>query len=219
VSDLITVELTDAEAARGEGATRQELFKKALVGGGAFAAGGIAIGGLPSLALGKPSKKQDAAILNFALLLEYLESTFYVRAVEGGALQGEILEFAKTVRDHELEHVKVLKKALGSAAIKEPTFDFKDTVTDQNRFIATSITLEDTGVAAYDGQGPRLRRKTLPAAAAIVSVEARHAAWIRYLAGKFGQDAVGGPAPNVVNPALSKAKVTAAVQATGFITG
>jgi Ferritin-like domain len=219
VSDLITVELTDAEAARSEGATRHELFKKALVGGGAFAAGGLAIGGLPSLALGKPSKKQDGEILNFALLLEYLESTFYVRAVESGALQGEILEFAKTVRDHELAHVKALKTALGSAAIKEPTFDFKNTVTDQNTFIATSITLEDTGVAAYDGQGTRLRRRTLPAAAAIVSVEARHAAWIRYLAGKFGQDAHGGPAPDAVNPALSKAKVTAAVQATGFITG
>ena len=81
----------------------------------------------------------------------------------------------------------------------------------RTKFIATSITLEDTGVSAYDGQGPLLRRKTLPAAAAIVSVEARHAAWIRYLAGQFGQDAVGGPAPDVLNPALTKDQVTAAV--------
>jgi hypothetical protein len=218
VSDLITVELTEPDSTP-QGTTRQEMLRRAIAGGGAFAAGGLAIGGLPSLALGKPSKKQDAAILNFALLLEYLESTFYSRAVDGGALQGEFLEFAKTVRDHELAHVKALKTALGSKAIKAPSFDFKDTVTDQDKFIQTSITLEDTGVAAYDGQGTRLRRATLPAAAAIVSVEARHAAWIRYLAGKFGQDARGGPAPDAVNPALSKAKVTAAVQATGFITG
>ena len=127
--------------------------------------------------------------------------------------------FATTVRDHELAHVKALKAALGSKAIAEPTFDFKDTISDQAKFIATSITLEDTGVSAYDGQGPRLRRKTLPAAAAIVSVEARHAAWIRYLASQFGQDAVGGPAPDVLNPALTKDQVTAAVTATGFITG
>ena len=116
---------------------------------------------------------------NFALLLEYLESEFYTRAVAGGALSGELLNFATIVRDHELAHVEFLRNALGAAAIEKPTFDFRNTTTDAEAFAATAIVLEDTGVAAYNGQGPRLRRRTLPAAASVVSVEARHAAWIR----------------------------------------
>jgi rubrerythrin len=212
LSDLITVELTDAEEAAGSGTTRQELFRRAVMGGGAFAAGGLAIGGLPSLALGKPSAKQDVEILNFALLLEYLESNFYVQATRSSALHRDLAAFATTVRDHEVAHVKALKAALGKKAIKEPRFDFGDTIADPAKFTATAIALEDTGVAAYDGQGPRLRRRTLPAAAAIVSVEARHAAWIRRIAGQ-------APAPKALNPALTKKAVQDTVAATGFIKG
>ena len=80
--------------------------------------------------------------------------------------------------------------------------------------------LEDTGVAAYNGQGTRLRRKTLPPRRRIVSVEARHAAWIRYLAGSpattGGQDY---PAPAVLDAPLTKKQVEQAVAATGFIKG
>jgi len=43
-----------------------------------------------------------------------------------------------------------------------------------------------------------------------VSVEARHAAWIRHLAGKR-------PAPAPFDPAKSRKQVTDAVAATGFI--
>jgi hypothetical protein len=163
-------------------------------------------------AFGAPSAKQDAKILNFALLLEYLESEFYVEAAAGGALSGELLTFATTVRDHELAHVEFLRKALGSAAAAKPAFDFKGTTTDPAQFAATAIALEDTGVGAYNGQGPRLRRRTLAAAASIVSVEARHAAWIRHIAGKR-------PAPAPLDPAKSRKQVTKAVTATGFIVG
>ena len=212
----LTLEMNDPEGSLREGldedgqATRAQLLRRAVIGGGAIAAGGLLIGGLPELALGRPSKQQDGKILNFALLLEYLESEFYVQAVAGGALSGELLTFATTVRDHELAHVDFLEQALGSAAIAKPAFDFKGTTTDAVKFTATAIVLEDTGVAAYNGQGPRLRRKTLPAAASVVSVEARHAAWIRHIAGKR-------PAPAPLDPAKSRKQVTKAVAATGFI--
>ncbi len=227
MSDVITVELDGShDPVRralddSESATRSDFFKKALAGGGALAAGGLVIGGLPSLAIGKPSAKQDVAILNFALLLEYLESEFYVRAVDSGVLTQKLAAFATTVRDHELAHVKALKAALGKKAISKPEFDFKDTTSDPAKFAATSIVLEDTGVAAYNGQGTRLRRKTLPAAASIVSVEARHAAWIRYLAGSpaYANDAKNYPAPAVLETPKSKKQVENAVAATGFIKG
>ena len=226
MSDIITVEVDDPQRAiddaldESSGHTRAQLLQRAIAGGGAFAAGGLVIGGLPSIALGKRSAKQDAAILNFALLLEYLESEFYRQAVANGALSGGVAAFATTVRDHELAHVKALRQALGSAAIDKPEFDFSDTVTNGEKFIATSIVLEETGVAAYNGQGPRLRRRVLPAAASIVSVEARHAAWIRYLAGSsagYGGDDANSPAPEALDPALSKRQVENRVKATGFI--
>ena len=142
----VTLDLADPDAAiRGalaRGHTRADLFRR---GGAAVVAGGLVIAGLPSIALGAPSKAQDIEILNFALLLEFLESEFYVRAVAGGALSGETLEFARVVRDHELAHVEYLQTALGSKAIAKPTFDFMDTTTNADKFRATSIVLEDTG--------------------------------------------------------------------------
>jgi hypothetical protein len=226
MSEALTLELVDAESAQehareGLTGTRAELFKKAAVGGGSFLAGGVLFGGLPKLALAAPSARQDVEILNFALLLEYLESEFYIRAVAGGALSGELLEFATVVRDHEVAHVQFLQQALGSAANPKPTFDFGDTVTDAAKFVLTAIVLEDTGVAAYNGQGPRLTNGTLAAAATIVSVEARHAAWIRRIANapSYAGGAATYPAPVAFDAPATARKVTEAVTATGFITG
>lgn len=81
MADSISLDLRDADEAvraaheRDRSLTRAALFRRAVAGGGTLAAGGLVISGLPSVAQGKPSKRQDAEILNFALLLEYLEST------------------------------------------------------------------------------------------------------------------------------------------------
>lgn len=227
MSERLTLDLLDEQAAVREAldepaqATRSQFFKRAVAGGGTLVLGGLAIGGLPELALGKRSAAQDVEILNFALLLEYLESSFYVEAVDKGHLSGETLQFARTVRDHELAHVDYLKTALGSKARAKPEFDFKDTTSDAAKFRATAVVLEDTGVAAYDGQGPRLTKKTLAAAATIVSVEARHAAWIRHIvaAPAYPDAPKDYPAPAALNPALTKKQVEDAVAQTGFVKG
>ena len=222
----VTLDVADPdEVIRGamqRGHTRADFFRRGAIAGGTLIAGGVAIGGLPSIALGKPSASQDVEILNFALLLEYLESEFYVQAVANNALQPRVLEFARTVRDHELAHVEYLAKALGSKAIGKPTFDFGDTVKDNWKFLATATVLEDTGVTAYDGQGTRLTKNTLAAAATIVSVEARHAAWVRqimYGAAGYGNAPYEYPAPSALQPYKTKDQVTEAVTATGFIKG
>ena len=227
MSGALSLELVDPESARqhardgGGTSTRSELFKKAVLGGGTFVAGGVLIGGLPTVALAAPSAKQDVEILNFALTLEYLESEFYIQAVNNGALSGELLAFATVVRDHEVAHVEFLVNALGAAAVPKPTFNFGATVTDPAQFTATAVVLEDTGVAAYNGQGPRLRRRLVGAAGSIVSVEARHAAWIRRIAfgPEFEERPESFPAPVAFDPALSMRRVLAAVEATGFIQG
>jgi hypothetical protein len=216
LSDVVSLDVIDTdgavrEALDGAGSsTRAEFFRRAALAGGTFAAGGVVFAGLPTVALAKPSASQDVKILNFALTLEYLEAAFYTEAEAKGALSGATAGFARVVGGHERAHVAYLQKALGSAAVAKPRFDFHGTTADQAQFQATAIALEDTGVGAYNGQGPNLTKKTLAAAAQIVSVEARHAAWIRDIVRK-------DPAPSAFEPALSKSQVLARVAKTGFV--
>ena len=154
----------------------------------------------------------DVAILNFALTLEYLEAAFYGEAVKMGNFSGDVGKFAKIVSAHENDHVAFLKGALGTAAVKKPTFDFKGTTTDEAKFKATAQVLEDTGVAAYLGQVGNIKTpKIVLAAASILPVEARHAGWIRSINGVSG-------APRAFEAAKTKAQILAAVKGTGFIT-
>ncbi len=211
----LTLEVVDADLARREAledtASRAGFFRKAFAAGGSIALGGVVIGGLPGIGNAQ-SANQDVEILNFALLLEYLEAEFYTQASRGGALRGEAREFSRVVGGHERAHVAFLRKALGAKAIAKPTFDFKGTTEKQDLFLATARVLEDTGVAAYNGQGPRLTKATLAPAASIVSVEARHAAWVRDILKQ-------NPAPKAFDDAKSKGQIESAVGKTGFITG
>ena len=220
MSDHITLAQLDADGAIQEAAhavdpagsaTRADFFKKAALGGGALVAGGVVFGGLPALALGAPSKAQDVAILNYALTLEYLETAFYRQARANAGLKGETARFARVAGAHEAAHVAAIKKVLGSKAVKSPTFDFGATVQSQKAFQTTAVAVEDLGVSAYAGQGPRLKQvPVIQAALAIHSVEARHAAWIRSIVGQ-------NPAPAAFDPARNMKQVLAV--AGGFIKG
>lgn len=189
---------------------RNELVARALVAGGVLAGGGALVAALPRLAISAPSAGLDRKILNFALLLEYVEAGFYAEAFAKGKLKGDLLDYVSVVRDHERAHVAFLKSALGSNARKEPDLDFGDATSDPKRFTAAAIALEETVVAAYNGQAANLTKPTLAQAARIVSVEARHAGWIRAIAGR-------NPAPDATDTPLTAAEVQAAVDRTGFV--
>ena len=157
--------------------------------------------------------KGDVGIANFALTLEYLESAFYAAALKHAGLKGEFRRFAHTVHAHEVAHVRALKGMLGNHAVKRPSFDFGPAVRSQDAFAQTAVTLEDTGVQAYQGQAAFIKSQAVfKAAISIHPVEARHAAWIRQLVHQ-------SPAPAAFNPALTKDQVLAAVGGTGFIKG
>jgi rubrerythrin len=172
------------------------------------------MGGLPALAGAQTSSpRNDVKILNYALTLEFLEAEFYSQALKSGALSGDVLAAAQIVGKHEDDHVAALRKALGKAAVKKPTFDFKDTVTDPAKFLQTAVVLEDTGVRAYAGQAPKVfSKKVLAVAASILTVEARHASRFRSLAGESF-------APRSFDKASSMKTVLADVKGTGFIVG
>jgi rubrerythrin len=183
--------------------TRGTLVRRSVVGLGALAGG--AFGATELIASPDPhgSAATDTAILTFALLIERLQAAFYAEALRTAALTGETLQFAQVVGKEERAHVKALEAVLGSAAGTSPRFKFGDAVSDHARFLATAISLEDTGLGVYNGQAVNLTPKTLAAAARIVSVEARHAAWARALAGKLP-----APVPVDVPVTVSEAKKT-----------
>jgi len=232
VSDLITLEMLDKdgairETAEDAGATRSQFLKRTGMAGAGFAAGGVLFGGLVSpadaaISTRRPSKANDVKILNYALTLEFLEAEFYRLAIGRGGINGPAVKtFARVVYAHEVAHVKFLRGALGSAAIKKPRFDFGSTVTNEAEFKATAQVLEDTGVSAYAGQGPNIsQRAVVKAALSIHSVEARHAGWIRYInSGGINPPDGRLPAPRTFDRPASERSVLRAVTATGFIKG
>lgn len=171
---------------------------------------GVGIATTREAAAAAPSPAQDREIFNFALLLEYLQAAFYADAVRRGALTGDVLRFAQVVSEHERAHVDYLRKALGRHARGRPTFDFGKATRDERAFLDAGVLLENIGVLAYNGQAANLTKPALAAAAEIVSVEGRHAAWISDLAGV-------PPAPRAADVGAPSAEVVRNLQSTGFL--
>lgn len=202
VGEEITCDSDGEEALRAE---RGRFLRDASLVGAGLLLGGAAgvLTGEP--AAGAPSPRQDRRILRFLLQLEYLQAEFYSAASTRGRLRGELREFAEVVGAHEREHVAVLEKLLGRTAASKPAFDFGDAPDDARRFARTARQLEETGVAAYIGQGANLTSRSIVSVAAITAVEARHAAWI---ADFLGRD----PAPRAADKARTTKQVLAAVR-------
>jgi hypothetical protein len=193
-------------------ASRERFLRLTAAGAGTVALGAVLAAGAPRLGFSGTSQSRDVEILNYALVLEELTAAFYTRAVNGGALQGELAEFAEVAAGHEREHVAVLRKALGPKAKPAPRFAFGNATTNPDRFAKTAIALEELAVAAYNGQAANVSKEVLQAAAGIVSVDARHAAWIRAIRGT-------APASQATDVAKTRQQVLRQVDRTGFVRG
>jgi hypothetical protein len=208
--DRLDVDGALAESLECAGLSRAA-FLGAVMGGSAALLGRRTIEDAHAQAGGLPSN--DVFILNYALVLEYLQAAFYTEAERMGALRGRTARAAEVVGSVERGHVEAFKNVLGRKAVKRPTFDFQGTTEDGRAFLKTAVAFEDLAVAAYKGQAPRLKAKpALASALAIHSVEARHAAWMRYL---FDVN----PAQSAFDQPQSRPEVTRVVQSTNFITG
>jgi hypothetical protein len=189
------------------GMTREAfLLRSTLAAGAAY--GTMSATGLVSRALAK-SGGGDVDVLNYALTLEYLESTFYTMGVKQvSGLSSEEKKLAERLRDDENAHVDALTatiKKLGGKPAAKPTFDFGGAFAGRAAFLKTANTLEDTGVSAYNGAAPSIASvDVLAAAGGIVQIEARHAALIR-----LARDRT--PAPTAFDEALRMEDVLGAV--------
>jgi len=133
----------------------------------------------------------DVGILNYAYALEQLEAAFYTQVIATpytGITASETLNLT-AIRDHEVLHREFFKTALGTSAIASLSVDFSSIdFTSRASVLGAAKAFEDLGVTAYDGIAYKIVTVAyLGFAGAIVSVEARHAAYISDLitAGSF----------------------------------
>ncbi|MGI8496648.1 MAG: ferritin-like domain-containing protein [Gemmatimonadaceae bacterium] len=199
------IDAVDPEILARLDARQQEIDRGASVNGKIAAA--LALGSIP-IALGALSKDVFGQtptdvldVLQFALLLEYLEAEFYSRGVAAtGLIPSTDLTIFQTISTHETAHVAALQGLItgkGATPNPKPAFDFtaKGNVagfaflpTQYETFKVLAHAFEDTGVRAYKGQAGRLinDKPILTAALTIHAIEARHASEVRRLRGKKG---------------------------------
>lgn len=127
----------------------------------------------------------DLGLLNYAYALEQLEAAFYVKVITSPypGMSTSETTLLTDIRDHELAHRELLKSILGNDAIPTLTTDFSSIdFSNRTSVLNAAKTFEDLGVSAYNGAGMFMTNgDPLTLAAKIVSVEARHAAYIRDL--------------------------------------
>jgi hypothetical protein len=127
----------------------------------------------------------DFAVLNYAYALEQLEAAFYTKVIESqfSGITADETSLLTDIRDHEIAHREFFKAALGTNAIGNLDVDFSSiNFSSRESVLNTAKTFEDLGVAAYNGAGRFITSPDyLTLAGKIVSVEARHAAYIRDL--------------------------------------
>jgi uncharacterized membrane protein len=127
-------------------------------------------------------------VLNFASVLENLETEFYKQGLSkfkssdfsaAGFTSGDAaVEEITTIQIDESTHVTAIESILVAFGSKPPsgcTFDFSTALTDVSTMVTVARVVEHVGIAAYLGaahlvQDPRV----LTAAATIVTVESRH---------------------------------------------
>ncbi len=195
------------EALAGTVVSRRDVLTRALAAG----VGAIGFLAAAKSAYGAKMPSGDVGILNYALTLEYLQSAFYTEAERLGALTGPAKVITREVGAVERAHVVAFQRALGRDAVKRPAFNFREVTSDTDSFLKTAVAFEDLAVAAYKGQAAAIDSpEVLSTALAIHSVEARHAAWARYLLGLQ-------PAIAAFDKPRSRDEINRVVASTGFI--
>jgi hypothetical protein len=197
-------------AARAFPATRRAFLRDsaaALAGIGAVLAGGA------DAEAATATSKNDVAILQFDLVLEYLQAGLYTEAERLGVLTPTTLSWARVVGAHERAHVRAIKSLLGRNTVTSPGFNYGKVTSEEQPFVKTAVAFEDLTAALLKWQAPRLdSRSILSAVVTLHSVETRHAAWIRHIVGLQ-------PATAAFDKPASQARMAQLIASTHFVAG
>ena len=152
--------------------------------------------------------RDDLAVLQFALTMEYVSSGLYRNALkEVPDLSADTKRVVEHLRDQEVEHVDALRGTITDAGGKpndRPRLDFGTSMASESAFLKLANTLEDTGVSGYNGAAPQFESEDFVAAfASIAQIEGRHAALIRLVREK-------PPAPLPIDKASNQQAVRSA---------
>lgn len=173
--------------------------RRQLLGAGALAGAAAATATAVRVAVPADASK-DREILQFLLMVERAQAAFYGAAVDSGRLQGELARYAAVAGADERAHVARLEQLLGGAGPAAPPIRPGDAVPDPAAFTRAAVELEDTGIAAYVGQGGNVTPRLTGDLTRILGNEGRHVAWIRAIAGE-------DPAPRAQDLGRSAAQV------------
>lgn len=181
--------------------------RRSLIKLGIFGVSGMVVASIPRMLNAQPMSRgktltfnaNDIGILNFALLLEELESAFYAAVISTGKVtNSKEMEYMRYFGSQEAAHVTFLRSVLANQVLfttQDLSFNqdsLGGILNSRDRILNAAITLEDLGVHAYNGAGTSLTNPTyLLAAGSIVSVEARHAAGVRSLLGRSATEPDG----------------------------
>ena len=151
--ELVGVEVV--EESGGDISRGDVILKGALAAGAVY--GTFMVGPFVRSAFAMGGGTSDVDILNFALTLEYLESTFYEEAMKKVKASGELKPLIKMLASDEKQHVEALEgtiKKLGGKPVAKPTFNFEYSGT--SGFLKLAETFENVGVGAYNGAAPAI---------------------------------------------------------------
>jgi len=141
-------------------------------------------------------RAEDIVILQYALTLEHLEAAFYKDALtkfsvndfKNAGFPAAVPQRLAQIGSQEATHVTALSgilTSLGVTPTEACTYNFNYNTIPE--FLQTARVLEGVGVGAYLYKAPLIDDKAyLAAAAAIVTVEARHQALISSFLGEDG---------------------------------
>jgi hypothetical protein len=190
---------------QGVGMTRSQLLLGALAGIATASAVTAAT------AEGAALSAADTRILRFDLQLEYLQASMYTEALRIGRLSSPVRDAARVVGAHEWAHARAIKRILGPAAVPKASFDYHGVTENERAFLRTAVAFEDLTAALLKYQAVRLEsRDVLAAAISLHSVEARHAAWLRRVAGAL-------PTLTAFDEPRSQSRMRALIVSTDFV--